>query len=666
MSIKEDWKKSERDICKVYTELAPSWLKKRIEYSFNKDYAEATKKFARGMTFSSGTRHNQFDSEAAVYVWHEKNVLKLPKWLTGTSFNTGHGALKLTRYDPNKQKPELVRYFSWWPGSEANKSDDAAPGGLTENTGVDRMNEMTRDEDIQLLVKMQLISKALIDTAGGADEFEELCKLRWLELAPGDRKRLKDKFNVGEFFINLANSKLQAKANQKLVDFVKAYKDPHSGGYSKNVIPTTNVAETLNTNFDGIFAAKQPYCKVYIPCSTPPVPIYDTERYQRSTIWGLSMHAMQLACRFFEEGVTPYKMQDFHQNCIGAVWTVLKAGLAGSITQNFKPTKGVVENLAHYRSLLPSDGIKASIAVMDDVLRRTQQQFFLDTHAQRHRVALNSLSSRNQCFGRDWRLCLVNSVWWRDFSNASGLRSQGKKKVDSIQAEYARIEGPNGSKDGYDAAWMLKIEELWKKHIADREEYKNTISELKEARAKIKQKAKYINIMRRAMPHLQAGKQYMFMHPDDLPGVPAEIEKEKKAIQIQRKKDLMLKEKLNRIEQRVKSNTKNWEAKLESFETTRQAKARKLGELHDAIFQYIHSCGKHGMSNPDRRYLTTLLLGQFVSWMYVEVADPNMKIGFHGLNERGFIITHEERDERLRVTALKQQKRPPKTNKKHS
>ena len=664
---KIDWKKVEKEAEKIYQKTAPSFIKKKLVYWANKDYADRTKKYARGLTMTSGEKHEKFDAEAAIYVWHEKNVLKLPKWLVGTKFNTGHASMRLSRFNDNTQEHEIVHYFSWWPES-ADKNTPPQPGALTSNTGEDRVSEMAGDEDLRLIVKMQLLRQALIKTVNGAQEFEELCVKRWVDLGSSTRDRLKTKYQVGDFFFNLPKSTVQAKANQKLLNIERIVNRHCKGKYSKDIIPTTNVADTLDKKFDSLIAVKQPYCKVYIPCSSPPVPLYDAERYQRSTVWGLSLYAMELATRFYEKGVTLYKMKGFDDNCVGAVWTVLKAGLADSISDNFKSTKGPIRNFSHLLSLLPSDAINASIAVMDDVLRRTGQQFFLDTHAQKHRQALVNLSSNNECFGRDWRMYVLNPVWWRDLSDARGMRPPKKRKVDDLVAKYAKLESGRGNEGGQDAARMIELEQLWERGKKDREELKKTIDDLNDVRSRIRDSALMIMEIRRALPQLRAGKSVPSTHilpssnldPSDLADLIDEMKRLQGNVKKYRLQVQVLLEKKTRLENRVESNTKKWEKELNSFERQRRAKARALTKLHDAIFDYIYSCGSYGVQTPDRRYLAVLLLGQFVAWMYAELADPNLKLGFHGMNEKGFILIKEERDRRLRLEALTQRREPMK------
>jgi hypothetical protein len=174
--------------------------------------------------------------------------------------------------------------------------------------------------------------------------------------------------------------------------------------------------------------------------------------------------------------------------------------------------------------------------------------------------------------------------------------------------------------------------------------------------------------IRRALPQLRAGKSVPSTHilpssnldPSDLADLIDEMKRLQGNVKKYRLQVQVLLEKKTRLENRVESNTKKWEKELNSFERQRRAKARALTKLHDAIFDYIYSCGSYGVQTPDRRYLAVLLLGQFVAWMYAELADPNLKLGFHGMNEKGFILIKEERDRRLRLEALTQRREPMK------
>ncbi len=95
-----------------------SEVKKIIEKSLtkraDKTYSSPTQKFSRGRKIDA--KSLSYEEVATIYVWHEKNFAKLPKWMTGTGMATGHAAMKLSRFNPDKGKNLQLEYISWWPG----------------------------------------------------------------------------------------------------------------------------------------------------------------------------------------------------------------------------------------------------------------------------------------------------------------------------------------------------------------------------------------------------------------------------------------------------------------------------------------------------------------------------------------------------------------------
>ncbi len=612
---------------------------KKFSSGTQKNLSLRTRKYARGNLLQPGEKHQSFDEEATVYVWHEKNVLK------PSEMNPGHAAMKLTRYNDKEKKNTVVRYISWWPGDGASKKTEAQAGSRTDSTRTDRVNEMSHDRDLNLILKLQIIRLASQKLPNGIEEFKELAEIMWGNLTTRRQIRLRTDFNCKKNFSNLAKLGTKPKANQKLL-----FLGDNSHYTAEDLAKYVLVMRWGGTDFiDNMYVVKQPYAKIYIPCSCLPTSIYPLEVYQCRSAWGLSMDAMNYRFRSFEDGLRLYKMQAFDDNCIGAVWECMKSGLAQVITPKFRMAKGLVSTLAHFKSLLPSDAIKASIDLSNEILRMSKQQQFLDLRAYEYQKQVDSMANANECFGGGWRNYVRLSPWWRDMSSAKSTRPLKKVAIDKLVLQYDKNERALNKTNKDIVQDILKLEAVWETRCRCVLDVKKTKEDIDELHSKLKAVAKSMKGILEIQAKFKSGSndpELKWWDPDDL--IPEMKEKDKKYNNLKRSL-LKLKKKLKSVEVHAGKALKVWEQELKRFEKVRYSRARLLVALHEAIFKYVstHKHSKIHSSNPSRRYIAAVLLGQFVSWMFCEVAHDNLSIGFHGMNEGGIRLTMGEKDKRL-------------------
>lgn len=595
----------------------------------------ARRKYARGNFVAGGEKHESFDWEAAVYVWHEKNVLK------PAAMNPGHAAMKLTRYRQKDKRNVMVRYISWWPGEGADKGTDPQAGGRMPNTRFDRMAEMKQDEELQLVLKLQFIRIACEKLPNGPQEFKEMAAYIWSSLSTDSQNRLTDEFGCKPDFANLKLINTQPRPNQKMLGTGRL-----EDGKLEMLTQWALMNRYAGSDLDEMVVVKQPYAKVYVPCACLPTAIYPLDVYRRRTAWGLSMDAMNFRFRSYEDGLRKYKMQAFDDNCIGAVWECLKSGLARVITPRFRPARGVVSTLAHFRSLLPSDAINAATALSDEIVRMDKQQKFLDLRVYEYRQPVYAMAKGNACFGGDWRNYLCSLAWWRDMSSAPGVRPARKKRIDSLVAKFDQNERLLNKRHQDTVQDLLKLEAVWETRCRCVRDVKRIKTAITQQRAQLKLFAQSMKDVLEVQRIFQGGGSVPYWDRDDV--VP-ELKRMDARYLGSQKKLLTLKKQLEATEKHGRSALTAWEKELEKYEKVRRSRAGLLIALHEAIYDYIfkHRCSQTHAAKPSPRYLAVLLLGQFVSWMYAEVAFDNLAVGFHGMNDEGPIITCSEKDKRL-------------------
>lgn len=564
-------------------------LEKELKNIYAKTAPSA--KFSRGGVLQSGEKRESFDEEAIVYVWHEKDVFSPAK------MSPGHAAMKLSRYSDKTNKNEMVRYISWWPGDGASKNTKPQPGARVLNTREDRLNEISSKKDIKLILKLQFIRLASEKLPGGKEDFQRLAEAIWQDLSSGQEDRLKKApYNCKENFANLADIDIKPRPDQKLLF-------PHN--YEKELSPVV---------FANMQVVKQPYARVYVPCSCLPASILPGEVYLRRSPWGLSLDAMNLKFRSYEAGLRLYKMQAFDDNCIGAVWECMKSGLAEVITNKFRPAKGVVSTIVHFKSLLPSDAINASKALAAEILRMNKQQQYLDLRVYEYRDRVSQFAAEKSCFEGNWRNYVRLSARWRDFSSASGLRPFTLMPIDKLVDKYDRNERLLGKEDKHSVQDLLRLEAVWETrcHSIGVTGIKKLIKDISSVEGQLED----FRLKGRTAPAFLSKKK-------------ARLDKE-----------------LEAAEKNVKPALTAWEQELEQYEKVRRSRARILIDLHEAVFAYVfnHTCSKLHSPNPDRRYIATILLGQFVCWLFAEVVHDNLSVRFHGMTEGGVTLTMDEKD----------------------
>lgn len=594
----------------------PDWKMPEVKYS-------ATKHGRKG---KDEGKHQPFHEEAVVNVWHEKDVLNV------FTMRPGHAALKLSVFNEKEKKNKMVKYISWWPGDGgANKFSSAKPGHRVLDTRRDRYNEMTGDDDVNLLLKLQFIRAAWSKKADGnedregKDDFKDLARYQWNGLDDEDQERFKKKYLCRENFSNLAEIPLQIRQGQKFL-----YKDANDVEESTNL---RRVIDAMRSDFhqdsgkplENLKIIKQPFVRIYVPCACLPAPIIPGDVYLGRSPWGLSIDAMKFKFRSYEEGFRSYKMKGFAGNCIGAVWECLKGGMAEVITDKFRPSKGFVSSLAHFQSLLPSDAIDASMALSGEIYRLNRQQQFLDLLAHACREQLGGLTGQHDCRGGAWRDYVRLRASWTALSSAFGSRPPSLAPIDKLVDRYEKTERLLGKKDSDAVQDLLKLEAVWETRYS-------AVAFVKDARTKLSSAQKSLdkyegNLRNSPQNALAKTRRDMF----------------KKRVEEYR---ALLKQREKSSEPHIKA----WEEELEKYEKVRLSRAEILIKLHEAVFDYAfnHACSKPSpAAKPDKRYLAVLLLGQFVCWLFAEVTHDNLAVRFRNIDSDGFQFVIQAREKSL-------------------
>lgn len=591
-------------------------------------------------------KHIPFYEEAVVNVWHEKDLLNIFK------MRPGHAALKLSMFSEQEKKNIMVKYISWWPGDAAGKFSPADPGSRVLSTRQDRDNEMTGDFYINLLLKLQFIRTAWsTDGTGkldpdGREDFRQLAGSQWRDLSDEQQKIFKEKYNCEENFAHLEKSKIKPNPDQKFI-----YKPANPVKVKKVILNKEGLSETKkmlledgNVSLPEIIKAmradflkesdrpieettiyKQPFVRVYVPCSCLPAPLVPGEVYMGTSPWGLSIDAMKLKFRSYEAGFRNYKMKGFEGNCIGAVWECLKSGLADVITDKFRTSKGLVNTLAHLQSLVPSDAIGASIALSDEIIRLNLKQRFLDVQAYKYKEGLAALKDQYKCSGEEWRNYVRIHKSWTTISSDTGIRPSALASIDKLVAQYEKNEKLLGKTDEDCVQDVLKLEAVWESRYVAVKEIIPLIEDIHKAQARLEELQDRIDQGGATQILLNLKKKYQ-----------QEIDKYQ----------TNLNDRLKRAEPQIKA----WEEELGKYEKVRRSRAGILVKLHDAVFAYVYnnvSSKPSPTSAPDKRYLATLLLGQFVCWLFAEVMHDNLTVRFHNITAEGLLFSMQEKEKAL-------------------
>ncbi len=618
-----------------------------------------TTKFTIGNKGPSGERHRSFHEEAVVYVWHEKDVLNPSK------MRPGHAAMKLSRYSNRENKNKMVKYISWWPGDGASKDTEAQRGSRNTDTRSDRSSEMSGDADVILLLKLQFIRVQWSKLAGGLDDFKDLAESQWNQLDQETQDRLKTKFKCEGNFSNLADLKIQPRSDQKF--FYEMDKVEYRAKAPEIVaLSRARYLTDQNSLIDKMEIRKQPYVRVYVPCSCLPAPIIPGEVYLGRSPWGLSIDAMNYKFRSYEEGFRYYKMKGYNGNCIGAVWECMKSGLAEIITDKFRPAKGFTSTLAHFQSLLPSDAIDASISLSQEIVRLNKQQQYLDLRAYQCREELAALAGKHECFGEAWHSYVRLSTSWRALSSVSGIRPSSLTPIDKLVDKYEKNERALGKKDEDSVQDLLKLEAVWESRYVAVSPVKKKLLELNKALSKLAETNEKLEKLKEIQNLVAKGRdaidqsgyslherlqlrQILNLKPEQqtkfFKDQFSELEKKTK----QKEEQCAALEKDVKIfEVKAEPALKAWEQELENYEKVRRSRAVILLKLHEAVFSYVFNHpGSKTSSAPDGRYSAALLLGQFVCWLYAETVHDNLSIRFRNMTAEGFLLAMEEKDKRL-------------------
>lgn len=192
-------------------------------------YTGATRKYSRNQVGRTGDKHNPYDEEATVYVWHEKNFANLPGWLDPNTFNVGHASMKLCRYDSLRERNLRVDYLSWGAGNISSRAQIsrslASPAGVnsenTERAIISSRVSSIESEAVRQILTMIALWEANKHTSKSRADFRGLAQELWESLSNQERKALKDK-GVEPNYANIKSLKYRLQQNQKVLSLMRA------------------------------------------------------------------------------------------------------------------------------------------------------------------------------------------------------------------------------------------------------------------------------------------------------------------------------------------------------------------------------------------------------------------------------------------------------------
>jgi len=418
---------------------------------------------------------------------------------------------------------------------------------------------------------------------------------------------------------------------------------------------------------------KRPFAKLHLPCSCKPAPYLVrkdllSDLRKRRTTWGLSIDAMRIATRAYHEQLFPYTMQSYEHSCIGAVWTVMKAGLADVIS-DFKPPKATaMQRVIHSDKLMkvgksksflmPSDVISAGNKLAARIRELELQQLYLDVRAYSMREQLATMVDQKKLRGLMWHKVFTvgsrgsSKSLWRTMSAAKSWRCKRKQAIDKLMEDYdkndkrlrAKYKSPGASPQlDSDQPWRFEAENLLR--IEGRWEALN----IRSIKAEEKALPKRAGDLTWEVQDLNL--ELAFLENDLEKG----DESAKQKIVLQKKKIMKATEEMNRITKQAKTLKDNrakgqlvnknalkaFLGERRRYEEMRKSRAKILIDLHQAIFDYIFAYkGADNVARVDQRFLGVLLLGQLVSWRFSELTHDNLSIELRDSGERdnGFVI----------------------------
>lgn len=418
---------------------------------------------------------------------------------------------------------------------------------------------------------------------------------------------------------------------------------------------------------------KRPFAKIHLPCSCKPAPYLVSkdilgELHKRSPPWGLSIDAMRTATRAYHEQLFPYTMQSFEHSCIGAVWTVMKAGLADVIS-DFKPPKATV--MQHViRSdklmqkgkgrafLMPSDVISAGNKLAARIRQLELQQLFLDVRAYSVREPLAAMVDKYKLRSLMWHKVFTvglrgsSKSLWRTMSATKSLRCQTKKDIDKLMVAYdsndqqlrAKYKSPGASPQlDSDHPWRFEAETLLR--LEARWEALN-IRTIKAAEKALPKRTADLTDEIDDL-QMQLGCLENNLKQGDQSVKPEMARLKKKLAQALEDQKRISKQAETLKGNRAKGQLVNPQA-LKAFlderlrhEEMRRSRAEILIKLHQRIFDYVFGYkSADNVARTDQRFLAVLLLGQLVSWRFSELTHDNLSIELRDCGERdgGFVI----------------------------
>jgi hypothetical protein len=599
--------------------------------------AKPTKKVGR--KFREGEKVLPNLEEAIIYVWDEKHILNPDK------MRPGHAAMKLKRVDGTTGEIKLVDMVDMWPRGVSDKSTKFKYGRVSSSYKQDRIAEFSKDDMVNLFITLKLYKAAM---AGGGyaqkKKYKLSLRLYWQYIAlnkPDMMERLLKEYKCEPNFSNLDEvTKFAVQSNHKLINVLGKKADLK--GYSIKKLGAMLIQQ-------GISAGKSPFVKIYIPCSCLPTRIDDKKDRLQRPAWGLSIDAMRHSWTLIQ-GRFHYEMKGETDNCIGVVWGRMKDGLGDLFIKNFKAKDGsFAKTLAHLqvklfkktlkpRSLVPSDAIPISEALLNRLAEMDKAQMEIEASILRHRGYIKKIMDKDGLWGGQWRRWFTKELW-RNTSIGKGRRKPLKRRIDSLIEQYEKLERKLGQDEehlyhslvslerNYRSEWP-RIEELLDKAAEQYMKVHEFTENLK------KEKIKPSKAGRNRLRKIEQGTLFGAKDKDF-----ARVllnQGEKKLAQLLEKKDRHLK--MIFYDQKYKELSEI----LAEVEKRRRQRADLLIKLHDTISKFAKQERKDKLRLPP-----VLLLGQFVTWAFIETAHDNVMIGVHGLRDYGFMTVIEKKIDSL-------------------
>ena len=380
-----------------------------------------------------------YDEEAIVVIWNEKNILKV------SGLNPGHGAMKLKRreFDDSSAKMTIVEYVSWWPTAAAGKKTKKDVGKRSTAYSEDKGSEIS--PVIQMLLFLSAMWTEMSDMP---EEAYEILKHVWTSCRDSDDTEETEfiesfkKLGIEDNFANFGKiaNKYSMRGNQQILSSQKSKFDLMKTRVGrmrdKKKTPDTlgigDYAE-LSGMAGASYFGKLPDAKVYLPCSSWVLNSTGTKR--NCTVWGLSLQSMYISWLCFHaDGKAQYEMKSQVINCAGVVMVRLQDGFGDAFVK-WPKAMGIVRSIRKMVSYVPSDLTKVGTAMDKEFKKLNTQQSTLDKMIVEHKKAVVGAHTSLRAKKLFWRH-LLELANWKTASASSAARWSDIGGVDKALKKY--------------------------------------------------------------------------------------------------------------------------------------------------------------------------------------------------------------------------------------